>query len=495
MATLYSLFLKTIQKNPHKIGIRQKENYKWVSYSFEQLYKRTNNCISHLQDYNVKQSDHIIYKGKNSVDWIAWNMATLYMGAVWIPIYHNQEDSYMNHIIQDSKAKLLIHDEEHINVKNSIIQKHHSNVQESNKEYSNYSLHNLSHLIYTSGTTGSPKGVMLTNDNLISNMMSVKRLFPNLTNQDLTTFNVLPWAHIYSLNTELYYNLFHQNEISICSHPNQFMTELREVQPHLLYLVPRVMEEIHKKLKFLDKNIINKIIPLLLKKIFGPNLITIFMGGAKLHPQDASFFSKNGISICEGYGSTEASPMISVNHLENPRDEMSIGYILDNMDVQIIEGEIYVSGPNISQGYWNDEAKTKESFIHIDDKIYYKTGDLGRKENNFLYYEGRASNNYKLSNGKFINVEACEKIIQEQIINKNFVLYGENREYNILITEKLIGDNDLEIINNELPKYAAIRKIMYVKEDTFMKFLTPKLSLKRKNLIESQLEMINDTYK
>ena len=494
---LVKQFYHKVQKNPNKTILVEKINNQWKEFSYANVYSRMNDCIYNLKEHKIQKNDHIIYKGKNSVDWLAWNMATLSLGAIWVPIYHNQNKSYIDHIIKDSKAKLLIHDTDDFETKK--IKTHYSQVSETQNEYVNYENNDLSHIIYTSGTSGSPKGVMLTHENLYSNIQSLQIMFPDLSfKQDLKTLNILPWAHIYSLNTELYYNLFNENIIYLNNDPNQFLKDLVDVQPHVLYLVPRVLEEIHKKLHFLDKPLINKILPFLLSNMFGPNLITIFMGGAKLHPDNANFFSLNGINICEGYGTTEASPMISVNHIQYPRDTNSIGAILDKVDVQIIDGEICVNGPNISKGYWNDKEKTKSSFVDYNGEKYYKTGDEGTKKYNFLYYKGRKSNNYKLTNGKFISVDYYEKNIKEVVKNIPLILYGVDKPFNILIMEKHeINESKQELIlkiNKNLPKYVHIKDILELKKNAFSTFLTPKMSLKRKELIDYYQEEINYFY-
>lgn len=495
---LYKSFIHKVQKNPNKTVLVEKINNQWKEFSYSNIYARSNDCIYNLKQHHIQKNDHVIYKGKNSVDWLAWNMATLSLGAVWVPIYHNQNNSYINHIIQDSKAKLLIHDNKDFETTKNI-RTHYSQVVETKNEYVNYEENDLSHIIYTSGTSGSPKGVMLTHQNLYSNIQSLQLMFPDLTQKEnIKTLNILPWAHIYSLNTELYYNLLNENIIYLNNDPNQFLKDLVDVRPHVLYLVPRVLEEIHKKLNFLDKPLIHKVIPFLLSKLFGPNLITIFMGGAKLHPDNANFFSLNGINICEGYGTTEASPMISVNHIQYPRDTNSIGAILDKVDVQIINGEICVNGPNISKGYWNDKEKTESSFIFYNGKKYYKTGDEGSKKYNYLYYKGRKSNNYKLTNGKFISVDYYEKSIKDVIKNTPLILYGVDKPYNILIMEKNESNECsqelITKINETLPKYAHIKDILELKNNAFSNFLTPKMSLKRKELINYYQEEIDDFY-
>lgn len=493
---LFYEFLNLSEKNFNKVIFKQKENEKWVSYTNENLFYRIQDCQQFLKDNKISKSDHIVYKGKNSVDWFVWNMASLSLGSVWIPIYHNQNLDYMKYIIKDSNPKLIIHDDDEFPLKNFNKYNIHKSDVKENKNYSNMEIiHNdLSHLIYTSGTSGSPKGVMLSHTNLLSNINSINKRFIDLKKKEnLKTLNILPWAHIYSLNTELYYNVLNQNTIYLNSHPENFLKELYDVKPNVMYLVPRVLEQIYKKLSFLDKPIIDNLIPFILKKIFGEELITIFMGGAKLQKKYADFYLKNGINICEGYGTTEASPMISVNHTNEPRNLDSIGAILDDVDVKIIDGEICVSGPNITQGYYKSDKKNKEVFVMNDNKKYYKTGDSGEIKDNFLFYKGRISNNYKLSNGKFIEVDYYEKKINH-LLNNPYMIYGDNREYNILITENNDDKNLIDKINKELPKYVQIKNILNLNENSFSDFLTPKMSLKRKELTNFYQDKIEKYY-
>ena len=110
------------------IILKQKENNAWKSYTYQDLLYKINDCTEKLNDYNINKNDHVIYKGKNSIDWVAWNMAVLSKGAVWIPIYQNQNNSYINHIINDSKSKIIIHDDKYYNNNKNIIN-HYSDVK------------------------------------------------------------------------------------------------------------------------------------------------------------------------------------------------------------------------------------------------------------------------------------------------------------------------------------------------------------------------------
>jgi len=479
MYNLAKTFQKTIIKNDKKKILSIKKNKKWNWINRKKMNNKINSALEKLKDNNISKGDRVIYKGDNSINWVAWNIATNSLGAIWVPIYNNQKDNYCKFIISDCDAKLLITDNK-IDEKINQIKTTIDNIT----YYNEFPVidNDISTLIYTSGTTGNPKGVILTHENLLTNINTINKRFSDFKNKNLTSFNILPWAHIYGMTTELYYNILNDNKVAICSSKDNFLSECREVKPDILYLVPKVLETIKNKLSFLDKPLINKVLPFIISNLFGGNITTIFMGGAKLDESSKRFFSENGIIICEGYGCSETSPMVSVNHMEFPRNDNSVGKVLDDMIVEIINKEICVSGPNIMKGYWNNNKASENAFIIKDGKKFYKTGDSGYLDNDFLFITGRINENYKLSNGKFVNVGDLESKIKKYISN-NFIVYGENMDYNILIIEKPFNNNNIfDKINSEIDSYLKIKDIILL--DDFSDFLTPKMSIKRKKLIK-----------
>ena len=479
----YNILANLLKNTNNKcIGFKNDNNWSWLSN--KELIQHVNFSREHLLNHNVIKGDRIAYQGKNSIEWISWNLACLSIGAIWVPMYADQTKNYCQYIIDNCKPKITITNQNlfnnTINISNRIEKSYQSdinNITQINK-------HDLSSLIYTSGTTGNPKGVMLSHDNIMSNIYSIEKRFLDM-NYKTTSLNILPWAHIYSLTTELYYNLYKNNSIAISSDKTKFISECREIKPDVLYIVPKVLELIKNKVETIDKPFIRCIIPYLLHFILGNNIKYIFTGGSKLDENTKKFFRQNKIIICEGYGTTETSPMVSVNHHSSPRNDHSIGKLLDNIEVEIIDGEICVSGPNVMKGYWGDIEKTNEVLLQKNNKTYYKTGDTGRLIQGFLYYQGRISENYKLSNGKFVNVSDVENKIKKYI-HTNFIIHGENLERNILIVEKPFDKSLLDKINSKLDKYLHIKDVIEI--DDFSKYLTPKMSIKRKEVIKRFME-------
>lgn len=496
---LTNILNSTLSKIPSKQIFASKENGLWKQTSAGQLMAMSNACYEILGNSQLGIGDRIVYKGKNSVEWVAWNIATHAWGCAWVPLYSNQSNEHLKFIVKDCTPKLIITDDTQsipntgqVVMNNKIqVEKYHYNRQIPVEICSK-----TANIIYTSGTTGNPKGVILTHENIISNIESINKRFSCFQNENLNTLNILPWAHIYGYTAELYYNLLSKNHISISTDREKFIKELREVKPSILYLVPRVLQLIKNKLSIFDNSFSSFIVPSLLKYIFGGNIITIFVGGASVDKDTKLFFNKNGINICEGYGCTETSPMISVNHMTTPRDESSIGKIMDNLNVIIHNKEILVSGPSIMKGYWNNKEATQQVLVNKYGKTYYKTGDSGELKNGFLYYKGRISDNYKLNNGKFVDLKTIENVVDNHVSDK-YTIYGENKEYNIIITEHpfTVKQETIKNINKKLDSHVHIKGNMLVPQGTFEQFYTPKMSLRRKAFFNHINDLLEIYYK
>ena len=286
-------FQAVLHSHPNKkiLGYKENKTWKWVTRN--ELKNKVLYCVDVLKNQNVKLNDRIMYKGNNSVNWAAWSIATNSLGGIFVPLYQNQNENYVYHIIEDCDPKLFITNNvyKNVNIFNDYIEDINSNEVVPVEPKSD-----ISKLIYTSGTTGRPKGVMLTHDNIIHNIQNIEKRFHDLRNErEYTTLSILPWAHIYGLTTELYYNMLNNNKIAISSGPEQFVKEIGEIQPDLLYLVPRVLQMIKKKIEFLDKPLIRCILPLILKKIFGRNLLTIFIGGSQLDVATKNFYNNHNM--------------------------------------------------------------------------------------------------------------------------------------------------------------------------------------------------------
>ena len=318
----------------------------------------------------------------------------------------------------------------------------------------------MSLLVFTSGTTGKGKGVMLSQNNILSVMTDI---IPYIDFSEKTV-GVLPLHHTYGSSVMLVGHAIIGSEIYISAGLRYVQKELKEQKPGHLVIVPLYLETFYRKilanvkesgkekqLKMLIKmsNAMRKTGVDLRRKLFsgvlaafGGEVRTVISGGAPINPEIQEFFESIGITVLNGYGITECAPIIAVNRSRRIVAG-SVGPVLD-IDTVVIdepnedgEGEIIVSGPNVMLGYYNDEEATKEA---ITEDGYFRTGDYGKlDENNVLYITGRKKNLIILSNGKNVYPEEIENVLSATPGVLEIVVYeGQSRRgisHNAIVAE------------------------------------------------------------
>lgn len=315
-----------------------------------------------------------------------------------------------------------------------------------------------SSLIYTSGTTGTPKGVMLSHKNLVSNLTTASRI-QSLGYRD-KVLSFLPLSHVYERTSNYQFQyagacLYYAEDIS------SIMKNMKEIKPHGFTAVPRVLEKIRSyylsqgaQLKGIQKKIfeaskklmqeypadhqvsflftarkfiLNILIFKKIQKTLGGRIKFIGCGGARLSPKVEKFFWTAGLPVYQGYGLTETSPLISLNKKES-RHIGSVGPLIPGVDVKISEeGEILVKGPNVMIAYYREEELTREV---MDDQGWFHTGDLGNiGKNNFLFIKGRKKELFKTSYGKYIVPQVIESRFRESELISQLMVVGEGERF------------------------------------------------------------------
>ena len=349
-------------------------------------------------------------------------------------------------------------------------------------------------LLYTSGTTGNPKGVMLTFNNIESNLRAIREI--ELVNDMDRVLAILPYHHILPLNLTMLMPMYFGTFLVILEELSSeaLKTALKKHKITVIIGVPRVWEMLHKAIMgkinsgFITKKLFElckKIDSLALsKKIFkkvsdelGGCMRVIVSGGAKLDPEISANFKALGLPIIEGYGLTETSPIISFNR---PNNNVigSVGQLIPDIEVKIAEDEeVLVRGANVMKGYYNNPKATSEA---IDSEGWFHTGDLGRFEGDSLFIIGRKKEMIVLSNGKNINPGDIEStILKDTDLIKEIAVM----EYNNHLMAVVYPDFDLikrrkisniketlkwEIIdkyNVTAPKYRKILEVKIVKDE------------------------------
>ncbi len=330
----------------------------------------------------------------------------------------------------------------------------------------------LSLLVFTSGTTGKGKGVMLSQNAILSDLCDI---IPYI-DFGKKTVGVLPPHHTYGSSVMLIGHAIIGAEVYVSAGLRHLLKEFKEQKPEHLVLVPLYLETFYRRIKSTLKEkgkeeTVNKLITLSnnmlkigidlrknlfssIRAAFGGEVKTIISGGAPLNPEILSFFEAIGISVLNGYGITECAPIVAVNRSKNVVPG-SVGSVLNIDTVKIsepnenAEGEICVKGPNVMLGYYKNEEATLEAF---DNDGYFKTGDYGKIDNNgILYITGRKKNIIILSNGKNVYPEEIEnELIAIPGVSEVVVYEGKSARgitYNAIVAE-IYPDKDYFEKNN-----------------------------------------------
>lgn len=473
---------------PHKEDfIAGKEDGKWVKHDIDHYIETAQNIAYGLIDLGVKPGDKIATISNNRPEWNFLDMGVLQAGAVHVPVYPTISESDYQFILNHAEVKYvfvagkeLIRKIEHILPKikslkglytfrknedlphlNELIERGRKNPQPEKLEKIKAAVdpHDIATIIYTSGTTGNPKGVMLSHDNILQNVFAVK----DIVNVEHTykAVSYLPLCHVYE-RTNIYW--FHYRGLSIyyAESMGTIGDNIREIKPHVLTTVPRLLEKVYDKI--LDKGnklpgvkkmifkwavnlankydldgkgpyynlklgIADKLVFSKWREALGGRMTAIISGGAALQPRLNRVFHAAGIPVYEGYGLTETSPVIAVNTVHPGGSKIgTVGLPLNNVEVKIAEdGEILCKGPNVMKGYFKQPELTKEA---IDEDGWFHTGDMGALEpKGHLRITGRKKEIFKTSLGKYISPQLLENKFKESPFIDGIVVLGENQKY------------------------------------------------------------------
>ena len=334
----------------------------------------------------------------------------------------------------------------------------------------------VSMIVYTSGTTGKSKGVMLTQSNLYCNIEAI------LYDEDpgLVFLSVLPVHHAFCLVMDWLNGFWMGSVLCINDSLMHMVRNMTIFEPDVMLMVPLMLETIYKRVKALGADVPAEI---LAKKVFGPKLTRIFTGGAHLDPYYIDEFAKWGISVYEGYGMSECSPVITSNK-EGDCKKGSIGRPLPNVEVKFEDGEILVRGTSVMKGYYNMEKETaetlKDGWLHTGDKGYMD-------EDGFLFINGRVKNLIILSNGENISPEEIETKLALKDIISEIIVTGEDN----LLTARIFPEPEavkdmnadeirtalqgiLDEYNKDQPTYKQLSRLV-VRDNPFIKTASRKI--------------------
>jgi long-chain acyl-CoA synthetase len=506
--SLVDLFQTAIRSFPERqlFGTKRDGKWEWLRYAeFGSMVERFRGGLASL---GVQRGDNVAIIANNRVEWAVAAYACYGLGAAFVPMYEAQHPKEWEFIVRDCEAKLLIVAGKEIlakakaftdavpSLRKVIVLDAGSNgsaLAPDDRVVTYASLLDGGHtapsldpaptdaatLIYTSGTTGNPKGVILTHDNIASNVSAIHEIFPmEIADRSLS---FLPWAHVFGQVVELHNLVSTGAAMAICEGVDRILENLAEVQPTLLFSVPRIFNKIYTSvqqtiaskpkpiqllvhealkvtakeragerlrvrelalLKLADRLVFSKV-----RARFGGRLSYAFSGGAALSREVAEFVDSLGIVVYEGYGLTETSPIATAN-MPGARKIGSVGRAIPGVRVEIdpatgenrprpdgkgtrFEGEIVVYGHNVMKGYLKRPEENAAVFTKDGG---FRTGDMGYVDpQGFLFITGRIKEQYKLENGKYVVPTPLEEAIKLSPYVANVMVYGDNRPYNVAL--------------------------------------------------------------
>lgn len=580
---VFDLLQLSVEKYQKDDMVAAKQNGHWEKYSTERFVGLVNQVSTGLIASGIKKDDKIAIMSPNRPEWNICDFGIMQIGATQVPMYPTLAENDIKFILRDAEVKIVF-------VSDSILYEKLNSVRKKEKldlkifsfdkiegvpywmELSELADRSepidlqiyrdrilptdLLTLIYTSGTTGTPKGVMLTHDNLVSNCIASSVMYPKNFSKALS---FLPLSHIFE--RMVFYMYFYLGiSIYYAQSMDTIAADLAEVKPHGFTTVPRLLEKVYdrivakgagltgikKQLFFWALNlglkyemdgkngvfyaiqlkIANKIIFNKWREALGGQIMAIVSGGAALQPRLARVFWAANMPVLEGYGLTETSPVIAVNGLE-PGDAKftTVGKVIKDVVVKIAgDGEILCKGPNVMKGYYNrpdlsDEVIDKEGFFH--------TGDIGELlEGKYLRITDRKKEIFKTAGGKYIAPQVLENKFKESPYIEQVIVIGENERFpaalilpsfpailawcgrtNIPYTtnEEMIKDQRvidkiqsvIDNFNKDFGNWEQVKKFELLFNEWSIDGgeLTPKLSLRRKMILQKYKTQVDNIYR
>lgn len=592
-ATLVDLFLSSADRFDLRDALNSKHNGSWRPISSRDVIRRSENIALGLYSLGLRKGDRAAILAPNSPEWTLADAGCQFSGIIDVPIYTTLGSESVKYIIDDSETRVIfLQDRETYErllptlggckslekfvffqgavpdgddlVSLADLERSGAELGTENPELAAelriaIRATDIATLIYTSGTTGEPKGVMLTHQNIVSNVVDASEKYGFSPND--VSLSVLPLSHVFERGGMYVYiragmRVFYAESI------DKVPDNLKEVKPTIFVGVPRIFEKVFERarLKAAQAGRVNEIIfdwaidvakeyagvveqklPVTmalmakhavadtiifsrLREFFGGRLRFCITGGAALSDDIYLIFTGAGISIMQGYGLTETSPVISSNNRSAVRVG-TVGKPIRDVEVRIAaDGEIEVKGPNVMLGYYQKPEATKDVFT---DDGFFRTGDIGQIDpDGFLKITDRKKELFKTSGGKYIAPSPIEQMLRGSRFVNQAVLVGNGRKFpaalivpNFEMLESYARLKELNIADHEgycsnprildlftrqidamTPKLAQFEKVkrfvLLVNEFSVDSGeLTPTLKIKRRIIDEKYRDVIDKMYR
>lgn len=460
----------------------------WIPTSTQEYLDKANAISRALLRLGIEKNDKIaIISSNNRTEWNIMDIGVLQVGAQTVPIYPTIASEDYEYILNHSESKLCFVSDQVVYDKLIAVNQNipllmdiysfndiegcknwkellqlgddNSNQDLVEERKNNVKAEELATIIYTSGTTGKPKGVMLSHNNIVSNVLDSASRIP-FEEGTSVALSFLPVCHIFE-RIILYIYQYYSVSIYFAESIEKLSDNIKEVKPTVFTVVPRLLEKVYdkiiakgedltgikKKLFFwavelglkyepygangwwyeTQLKLARKLIFSKWKEGLGGNLKVMVSGSAALQQRLARIFTAADMPVMEGYGLTETSPVISVNDMRNGLFRIgTVGKVITNVEVKIAnDGEILCKGPNVMMGYYKDETLTNE----VIKDGYFHTGDIGEIDaDGFLRITDRKKEMFKTSGGKYIAPQIIENAMKQSLFIEQIMVIGDGEK-------------------------------------------------------------------
>ena len=572
--TLYRLLQKRAEATPNKIAYQQfdEDRQIWCSYTWQQVLAQSRCYQSAFRQEGLQAGDRVAVMMRNCVQWVVFDQAAAALGLVTVPIFSNDTADNCAYILSDSSAKLLlIGNQQQLNKIKEVVHQapdlnrvislqttvKTTDIIQSEQQWLSSATENVAHvsvladdlatIIYTSGTTGNPKGVMLTHRNIVQNAAAL-RFFP--INEDDLFVSFLPLSHVFERTVGYYFIMIKGAEVAFARSLITLMADIRQIRPSALLAVPKFYDQIVQKIQTsihsrLAKRLIEWLMFAAYQYYQGPKAIRYLFapfkwgldlliakkvrlalggrmrlgvcGGAAISPGTIRMLGACGIPIYQGYGLTEAAPVIAVNA---PHDDAlgSVGKPIPGAEVRIgRQHEILTRSQYLMKGYWQIDNSRSGA---IDGDGFLHTGDMGYLDaDHRLYITGRIKDIIVMANGEKVSPADMEVAITSDPLIQQAMIYGEGRDFLIalIVPQEEALRQQMKVLGIEsvadpavqlflkkrikkslraFPGYAKVRRLIVMSEPWSIEngMLTSTVKIKRHKIISSYQQAIDHAY-
>jgi len=570
-SNLSDLFYERVKRSSEVVAYQyfNHEENSWKDLTWHEVSKQVELWHTAFRHEGLVKGDRVAIMMSNCPDWVVFDQAAYSLGLVVVPVYTNDRAENIRYILENANVKIFFieepsHCQKLLNdggsslndllriVTHKPIDTYNPKLVQVNQWLPSYAetinrvqleADDLATIVYTSGTTGRPKGVMLSHDNIFINAYSAA-IFECFDTDDIF-LSFLPLSHMFERTAGYYMPMLIGAKIAYARSIEKLGEDLISIRPTILVTVPRIFERVYNKIhdqlsqkspvvqglfklavnvgwhrflvqqkrenwhaKLLLWPVLKKLVAGKILAKLGGHLELAVSGGAALSPEIAKTFIGLGLTISQGYGLTETSPVVSTNKLQD-NDPFSVGTTLSHLEVKLgNDDELLVKGRTVMLGYWDNESATKDV---IDAEGWFHTGDKAKIENNHIYITGRLKEIIVLSNGEKVPPSDIELAIGGDSLFEQVIVIGEAKPFLTAIVTidkeswqqfaKSIGvdvaesslesdkvkDILLKRINQQLfyfPSYAKIIRVHAVINpwDIASGLITPTLKLKRSKI-------------